>query len=345
MPELIKPRLQKLKKAAQNPRLAMYHVQSESESAIYNWFEKVRKINFTRKHGSGVDVMSKDWDNLIILDACRYDIFRQHHDFSGCLDNITSCASKTPEFVDKTFLGREFHDTIYITANPHAEDLTQDTFFKILKIYDQNKIDDALSDSHNVARPGSTHHQVCTAAVDANKRFPNKRLIIHFMPPHFPALGEGADSIRHKVKKEHDITFRQINRIRGCEYTNTEGQSLANLEQAAVEGYISFEDVKTCYIENLKLVLQQVQQLSEEINGKSIITSDHGELLGKKTVYTPQKTRTGHHREVYVPELRIVPWFTLDYNERRDINIGDPIVDDRVETEKVTSRLKSLGYT
>lgn len=80
----------------------------------------------------GIDVMDQDWDNLIILDACRADYFEQVADLS-IFDEyrvVTSKASATPEFVEKTFTGREFGDTVYVNSNPHISRDAPDSFHK-----------------------------------------------------------------------------------------------------------------------------------------------------------------------------------------------------------------------
>jgi hypothetical protein len=43
--------------------------------------------------------MEEDWDNLIILDACRYDYFKRQHDFEGSVDRIVSPGKMSWEFM------------------------------------------------------------------------------------------------------------------------------------------------------------------------------------------------------------------------------------------------------
>ncbi|TKX67638.1 hypothetical protein [Halorubrum sp. GN11GM_10-3_MGM] len=63
----------------------------------------------------GVPVVEKDWDNLIILDACRYDLFQEVSEVDGELSPAVSLGSSTGEFMRKNFGGGEFLDLVYIS--------------------------------------------------------------------------------------------------------------------------------------------------------------------------------------------------------------------------------------
>lgn len=65
----------------------------------------------------GIDIFNKDWDNLIILDACRADIFEQEVDLPGEFKTKQSKASKTKEFIKANFTDRTLHDTVYVAGN------------------------------------------------------------------------------------------------------------------------------------------------------------------------------------------------------------------------------------
>jgi hypothetical protein len=54
----------------------------------------------------GINVLEEDWDNLVILDACRYDLFKQVNDISGDLQKRQSQASMTAEFLNRNFAGK-----------------------------------------------------------------------------------------------------------------------------------------------------------------------------------------------------------------------------------------------
>ena len=67
----------------------------------------------------GIDVMSKDWDRLIVLDACRFDVFDElASDIPGELEKVESRASATTQFLRANFSNSVLHDTVYVTSNP-----------------------------------------------------------------------------------------------------------------------------------------------------------------------------------------------------------------------------------
>jgi hypothetical protein len=51
--------------------------------------------------------MEQDWDVLIILDACRYDIFSETVDIDGELTAINSRGSHSEEFCTAHFESRK----------------------------------------------------------------------------------------------------------------------------------------------------------------------------------------------------------------------------------------------
>lgn len=59
-------------------------------------------------------IAEKSWDNLIILDACRFDAFALVNRTPGRLTKIVSAGSSTWEWLPKNFLNRKMKDVIYI---------------------------------------------------------------------------------------------------------------------------------------------------------------------------------------------------------------------------------------
>jgi hypothetical protein len=45
---------------------------------------------------------------------------------------------------------------------------------------------------------------------------------------------------------------------------------------------IDDEDIQKAYIENLSINLEFVKELADELNGRTVITSDHAQLLGER---------------------------------------------------------------
>lgn len=298
---------------------------------IYNSvIMKANSYRLKQKYGKGVDVMSEDWDNLILLDACRYDYFfdaYEKSDLEGNLECRVSRASQSWEFMEKNFEERELHDTVYVTANPHVELLSDGIFYTIHPLLDQwNK------------KLGTVHPEdVVEAALEAHREHPNKRLIIHFMQPHLPFLGSTAQKVRQQVnlKGFNNNEFRDGNEPSGKSWY-----------QFVKANKISPSETSQAYNETIEIALEHITALVGQLGGKTIITSDHGEHLGER-IGPLGKRQYGHlgwETDMYTKELREVPWLSIPADQRREIQSDNPIEHDALSDEIRDNRLKALGY-
>lgn len=306
--------LENLRRALRNPRLIrreLLRLGSLPFNHGYGYYTD-------RRIPRSIDMMGEDWDNLLILDACRYDYFANQHDFDATLNRVVSPGKMSWEFMQKTFQGEQFHDTIYITSNPFATRLPEDTFFETRYLIDE--WDDEVGTIHP--------DDVAKAAKDANQKHPNKRLIVHFMQPHRPYLGDTAEEIRKKV----DLVG----------YRN-KGDGL-QIWGAVKEALVTVEEVRNAYAESLDIVLEEVERFLNKVDGKSVVTADHGEMLGERVF--PFTSRVwGHSEEFSTPTLREVPWLEVEGESRRDITTSEPIdSEDKLDNSEVQSRLEALGY-
>lgn len=136
----------------------------------------------TRDHNTaGIDVFAEDWDNLIILDACRYDTFKHHSTLPGRLEKRVSRGACTLEFLRGNFRDRDLTHTVYVTGNPQIHeywDELQPRLHDIIDLWDSDHWDD----EYNTVLPETVTEHAMKAAAD----YPDKRLVIHYMQPHFP---------------------------------------------------------------------------------------------------------------------------------------------------------------
>lgn len=313
--------LQNLRTAVRNPRRAAEELWRLAETPL----RFANNTYFRRRYGDGVDVIQRDWDNLILLDACRFDYFQEVNTIPGDLDVITSAGAHSWEFMESNFVGRDLHDTVYVTANPHSEKLADDTFYTIETVLDKWQKD-----------PGTVlPRDVVQEAMGAHNEYPNKRLIVHFMQPHKPWLGPTAERIRERVD------------LKGWDKYHARDESVdrtgVSLWKAAREGHVTQEEIVRGYTETLEIVLKEVQELLESLDGKSIVTADHGEMLGEQIVPGTRR-RYGHPHDIYTPELCRVPWLETDYETRREVESEEPIGFQGLDDSVVNDRLQALGY-
>lgn len=292
----------------------LFKILRESREAVrYGRFElevAARRMNQyvhqRRGKPESFDLMERDWDTAIILDACRFDYFRDENPFSaGELSKKTAPGGASQEFIREMFLGRELHDTVYVTGNPFVSLLQPRTFHDLI-------VDDAWDIGNSQAPPD----KLTEAAIEAHDVYPNKRIVVHYMQPHFPIHHPEYKFINESISWRHG-QFWPVSATR--------------------------QEVRDGYRANLRYVLSHVENLVDRITGKTIVTADHGELLGERTQPIPLRTYN-HHEGLYVTELLNVPWFELDFEDRREIEPEPPKNDQEVSEEDRRERLVALGY-
>jgi hypothetical protein len=307
-----------LKEGFQNPSEAVDYVLT---NAIY----KVNNALKSRVYEDGIDVMSKDWDNLLILDACRADFFAEVNTISGSMDTAISKASKSETFIEENFAGGEFHDTIYITSNPFANDLSDDVFYMTKLAVDR------WDDDLNTVQPS----EMVDLALEAHNQHPNKRLVVHFMQPHEPHLGETAKEIRKRVNLVGYNIFHAVDDV------DPDYEGITSWT-AAEQGLITDDELRQAYRETLQIVLNEIEDLVDELGGKTVITADHGEMLGERILSL--KKCYGHPYGLKTKKLREVPWFETENGDRRKITADNPRETENLNDEEVEGRLQALGY-
>jgi len=297
--------LSDIKQAIDDPRQIILEV-----SRLY--YQRLRTQSY---NPGGVDIFAEDWDNLVLLDACRYDMFEERNTLRGRLETRESRGSSTPEFLKGNVAGRELTDVVYITANPQLHrnrDIFDAQFHYIDNVWSSSGWDDEF----RTVRP----EVVTDAAKRAAERFLHKRLLVHYMQPHYPFIGE---------------IGRQL----------VPGQNL-NLWNEVAEQNISISDSRLwdAFKEYLDISLPSVGELMDSIDGRTVVSSDHGQLMGERLFPIPIR-HYGHPLGVHMAELIKVPWLVND-GPRREITPDPPVerADSSVDRDTVTERLESLGY-
>lgn len=269
----------------------------------------------------GVDIAEEDWDTLLILDACRYDMFDANNHLNGTLSRRISRGSSSTEFLRENFAGEQYHNIVYVSANPYVSRLVDGTFHDVIPVYEQ------WDDELQTVPPAVMSDAVRTA----HNAYPHKRIIGHFMQPHYPFIGETGRKIAHRGYAP-DGDYRAMDSF-----------SIWTQLQLGTAS-TSSEDVFTAYRENLQIVLASVETLLAEIDGKIVITADHGNLMGERMWPLPVRGY-GHYSGWATPELIDVPWFESPFETRRDVICEPPVTQTAtVEDNVITERLRSFGY-
>jgi len=316
---MVKYGLADIHKAIRNPRLAASEFVRLSSSGLYH----LNDLFFHLRYSDGQKVINKDWDVLIILDALRYDYFNQINTIPGESDSTLSLGSNSKEFIQRNFVGEDLHDTVYVTANPHAVRMIDSEFHALISLLDE------WNNELETVPPKN----VTSAAIAANEKYPTKRLIIHYMQPHSPHIGKTAERIKEKIN---------ISGWSGGVNKLEEQKSGQAIWEYVKSGKVPHSDLHKAYSESVDIVLTHAEEIVEQVHGKTVITADHGEMLGERAF--PISPRLYEHPSIATPELRIVPWFVTTPDQERTIKSEKP--DDYVTENKevVDSRLTALGY-
>lgn len=267
----------------------------------------VRAKSWLQKPNS-TNVFEKDWDVLVILDAARHDeVERQKPDLTAkYYDSIHSVASCTWQWIPRTFDSPHtpaLRDMAYISANPHTASLDHNKFGLLEEVWRV-----AYDDEIGTIRPRAvTDHAI---KICRSKSF--DRIIIHYMQPHAPYIGDYWNQ-NHRYSIE----------------------ASANVWGAVTDGSVQIRDVIKSYRENLRIVLSEVMLLLENIDADHVvISSDHGEAFGERGIY-------GHPADMYIDSLINIPWIETSGTDERT---HDP-KDHKIESDStVEDQLQSLGY-
>jgi hypothetical protein len=274
--------------------------------------------------------MDEEWDNLIILDACRYDLFESVSDFDGQLESRRSSGSATAEFLANNFDEGQYHDTVYVSANPHVVDIDTGRFHRVVDVWR-----DGWDDEHGTVLP----EEMTRRCLECHESYPRKRLICHYVQPHHPFLGPTAET---------EFPELQGNAHAREEAMNGDSDERDHVWQRVADGEIDIGTVERAYRETLEITLPHVSELASALPGLTVVTSDHGNLLDEPAydVLSVGTRRHDHPIHATAEPLTKVPWLVLPTDRRKSISAEPPVDEEpeSVDKDVVSDRLDALGY-
>ena len=197
----------------------------------------------------------------------------------------------------KNFSSKSFLDTVYVTANPFVNRFSS-SFYKVISVWDSGWDEDL----------GTVLPEVMVEyALKAGSEYPDKRLIIHFIQPHYPYIG---DPEVNKVVYLKDW-FKDM----------ASGKDVPDIITKLLRDDVDKGRIKKAYKKTLKMALHHALKLTKKLEGKIVITADHGEAFGEIAWPLPMRIY-GHPSNVHIPVLVKVPWLVFDSKERKEIMAG-----------------------
>lgn len=269
----------------------------------------------------GEEVYEREWDVLLVLDACRHDLMREVADEYGFLHSpgaYCSAGSSSEEWMTRNFAPKyrdQKRKTAYVTGNVFSRDYATANEFK--------QLDEVWRYAWD-SKAGTIHPEPITdRAIVTHRDSSPDRMIVHYMQPHHPFVGQPLQDRginKQNFGREQDVTT-VWDRLR--------------------DGELSYDEVWCAYKDNLRYVLDSVAVLLSSINAETVvITSDHGNLMGEYGIY-------GHPTQMPIPLLRRVPWYTTsaeDSGEYEPVRRDYSPACTELPSAKVQQQLRDLGY-
>jgi hypothetical protein len=260
----------------------------------------------------GTKVFEEEWDVLVVLDACRYDLMEEvqdEYEFTRNMDKSRSIGASSPEWMRKNFTEewqQEMSETIHVSANPFTESKLDPRDWLLLdEVWKENWEPEIRTIPPSAVTDHGIHHY---------RDIQPDKMILHYMQPHRPFISEPICGT-------------------GLE-THNDGYS-PDVWDHLRDGMTTVDEVWPAYRKNLEDALDSVEVLLNNIDAEDVvITADHGNFKGEWGMY-------GHPIDVPLPTVRNVPWIRTS---AVDNQTRTPDIDDSGDEADIHEKLKNLGY-
>lgn len=276
-------------------------------------------------NADGVSILELEWDYLIVLDACRCDIFEKVYRYffpeNASFKCIQSTASSTMEFIRKNILEspevlRKLKNVVLVNANPVMDHVLGDRihriFYRYIPVWKKYWNEDL-----GTVEPKYTY----MVALKTFLKYPNKRMMIWFLQPHYPYIDKrfhhinalGREFMNKAIRSGRDKNLVMLMKIvatlarRGYLCAGIPDKVCEYMHQARSEAM-------KAYTYNLIIVLQYVKKLAEILPGKIAVTSDHGEAFGEPLNELLSLHVYGHPSRIKIPPLTRIPYLATENN-------------------------------
>jgi hypothetical protein len=300
--------------------------------AYYLWVGSF--LTYSHWQTYGTNVFDREWDVLLVLDTCRIDAMEavaDEHEFIGDVDSITSVGSTSFEWMDHTFTTDYMgavRETAYLSQNSFTDKVPGGGYtgqvpipfgpseYPTVEREDFGYLEELWRAEFDTDSEWALSSDVVTRvhpryatqrAIRAGRELDTDRLMVHYMYPHDP-------------------------------YPTAPEKLQPRFDDALKDGTATREEVREAYLDNLRIVLDEVAVLLENIDAeKVVLTADHGEAFGEWNFYR-------HPVACPLSCVREVPWVETTANDTGTVEPTAPAPQTTDTTSSVEDRLEQLGY-
>ena len=258
------------------------------------------------------NIYDEEWDLLVVLDGCRYDLLTEVSDEYNFVSNSSprySPASSSSEWLEANFIpqySNEMESTAYITGNPYTQEVLDRSKFATL--------DEVWRYAWDQSRGTTPPRPLTDRTIRLFRAGSPRRCIVHYMQPHFPALSN--PELGGKVERDRNAWINSV----------WDQLKRGNLERSVVW---------KAYRQNLRDVLDELTLLLENVDAERVvITADHGNGFGEDGIY-------GHPSIAVHNALREVPWVRTSAH---DSGTHEPATHETEDEQSLDEKLSALGY-
>lgn len=268
----------------------------------------LRRVDRTYRFGT--PIYERDWDVLLVLDACRADLMAEVADEYSFVDTTssTSVAGGSKRWMKRNFVENPdsaIRDTVYVTGNPFSEEMLSHRPFENMEEVWKYAWDEELNTVPARA--------LTDVAIQQHRKRDPERMIVHYMQPHHPFVPNPLDSgMNRDDLKNPDRTIWD------------------KLRDGEIDPDVAWE----AYRDNLRYVLDDVELLLENLDAERVVISaDHGNAFGEWGVWG--------HGDIPIESIREVPWCVTSGTDSGEY---EPELTPEEDEVAVQEKLEDLGY-
>lgn len=268
-----------------------------------------------------VELLEADKFLLVIFDSCRYDAFAETYGdhYEGTLQKVRTTNTYTKKYQQTTWPDQ--YDLTYVAGGP----VISDRNFKRSDLsYRPSKHFDTIVPAWDRGYEKELGVTPPEAVTEVARETDADRMIVHYFQPHAPYVGE------QRLRESHAPSEDDSSLI------ETRVESLRQIYEQIEAGEIDDEKLKGAYYSNLERVMRAAKPLIADVDRPTVITSDHGELLGEDGRYL--------HGGLPHPVLCTLPWLNISacVGEMETPSIRKTTEDK--PSKSVEEQLRDLGY-